>query len=164
MKNGRDWTSVVVTVVLVGLIGGIAVFADIRYSRKDAPKVTPVPGNSLDGYTQFGGATLLTIPAGRTWVGTLTIEGSLRNAGGSAAIDAAAIISTEGEGAIPAAGPILDLRVSVANSVGGAGGNQSFGNISQPFTIFATGHAPVTLITFASKFTQASFIASGALI
>ena len=164
MRVGRGWNRAIVAIVVIGLVGVIALTAELRYGKRDTPKVAPVAGNVLDGYTPFGGVALLTIPAGRTWAGTLSIEGSLRNAGGSAAIDAAAIISTTGDGVIPAAGPLLDLRLSVANSSAGSPGNQSVGQVIQPFTVFATGHGPVTLTTFASNLTQVSFAASGALL
>lgn len=78
------------------------------------------PGQILVGAataTNVGTAqTLLTIPAGRTWVGSLAISGTNTAAAGATAI---ATIATAGSGVIPAAGALLKVHCSTVGTTAG---------------------------------------------
>jgi hypothetical protein len=120
------------------------------------------PANILDGWTNVAG-TLLTIPAGRTWIGVISITASLVNAAGAAAASARPTISTAGAGVIPAAGTILGCDLSVAISAAAANGNQDSNSVSQRLVVIAPAGNAVTLTTAASTSTTASFAATGEL-
>jgi hypothetical protein len=73
---------------------------------------TPNPANVLHGETAAI-ATIITVPAGRTWRGTLVIAGAVAAAAGAAAINAIANIKVNGTGSVPTAGTnLLTLPLS----------------------------------------------------
>jgi hypothetical protein len=75
-----------------------------------SPPPTSILGNTL---TTGTGATLITIPAGRVWWGSVAVEAS-----GTAAA-ASAAVSIAGTGALPAPGTLL--QVDVVDAAGGLG-------------------------------------------
>jgi hypothetical protein len=122
----------------------------------------PAAANVLDGWLNAAG-TLLTIPAGRTWIGTISIAATLVNAAGGAAAGARPTISTAGAGVVPAAGAVLGCDLSVAVSAAAANGNQDSNFVSQRLVVVAPGGNAVTLAAAASTSTTASFAATGEL-
>lgn len=92
----------------------------------------PVAANILNGtldLTASGGpTTILTVPAGRTWKGTVYVSCSISVAGGSATNGSAAgFLSTSGAGAVPSgtfAGISCKAGANVATGTAGSeGGN-----------------------------------------
>jgi hypothetical protein len=83
--------------------------------------------------------TLLTIPAGRTWVGSIALAATNSAASGATAI---ASISTAGTGVTPAAGALLKVHCS---TVGTTAGLASQNNEIGPVTVVAPTGNSVTL-------------------
>lgn len=111
----------------------------------------PTSTNVLDGFANVqtsGTTTLITIPAGRTWVGTIGGAAATSNAGATAAAaTASASITTAGAGVTPAAGSYLRVDAVVgANVAGGTVGDQdSTGVAGQPFQVTAPAGNSVTV-------------------
>lgn len=139
---GRDLT-------LYGPAGAVVQLA--VYDRPQGAATLAPPASTLgapaaqvlDGFASFAATTvattLLTIPAGRTWVGT--VGGSVAVSVAAAAATAGkarAVFSTAGAAAVPAAGTILALEAQAgANAATGTAG--SGGNSAQtvPVTVIA---------------------------
>lgn len=83
--------------------------------------------------------TLLTIPAGRTWVGSIALAGTNSAAAGATAI---ATIATAGTNVIPAAGPLLKVHCS---TVGTTAGLASQNNAISDVVVVAPAANSVTL-------------------
>lgn len=91
--------------------------------------------------------TLLTVPAGRTWVGEVGASVACTTyPNGTTAGLASAVISTAGAGVTPAAGNVFGVDAMTAQnlSTGGSGiGNSNFG--SMPLTVVAPAENDVTI-------------------
>lgn len=96
---------------------------------------TPTAANILNGYLNFtnstAATTIITIPAGRTWIGEIGASCSAGEvAAGTAIPSARAVFTTAGTGVTPAAGTVfvVDAR-SGANAATGtaSSGAQNFG-------------------------------------
>ena len=108
--------------------------------------------NILDGFSLVtatqAATTFLTVPAGRTWVGTVEILADVANAGANAVAGVAqGIVSVAGAGAAPPAGNIMACTARAgANVAAGTVGSQGSNNSGpQPLTIVAPGGNAVTL-------------------
>lgn len=59
------------------------------------------------------GATILTVPAGRTWIGTATLEVSHAAAMGAAAATVTGSIDISGAGSTPAPGKLVEIALAI---------------------------------------------------
>lgn len=102
------------------------------YTTPRVPAPTAILGNTLVVATA---TTLITIPAGRTWQGSVAAEAS------ATAAAASAVISTAGTGVVPAAGNLL-----VVDALGAAGGlgDSNANNMANVYVSAPAGNA-VTL-------------------
>ena len=131
---------------------------------------TPIAANVLDGVftaSSATSATLITVPAGRTWIGQLTINVTCSvTAAASTAGSATGTISTTGIGVTPAAGIILQCDTKVgANSATGTVGNGS-SNAIGPLraVIIAPAGNSVTLSAASSNMSGAVAIVNASAI
>jgi hypothetical protein len=112
---------------------------------------TITAANILDGRLLFvattAATTLITIPAGRTWIGTIGASTSVAVAGASAvAGEATGIFTTAGAGVTPAAGAIFGVHCLVgANVVGGTVGSDGSDAASTRVVVIAPGANAVTI-------------------
>lgn len=133
---------------------------DAAGNLRTAPQ-RPTAADIVTGYLQHtattGAATLLTVAAGRTWVGTVTVS----VAGSKAAANTgnglvSALIATAGTGVAPAAATVLAVSARVgANAATGTVGTQGANFGSMRMTIVAPAGNAVTL-TLASTLTNIS--------
>lgn len=111
----------------------------------------PIVGDILMGRLTFtattAATTLITVPAGRTWVGHVgasvacALTAAVTNAG-----RASAVISTAGTGVTPAAGDVFGVdALSGANAATGVVGNGSANSGSMPLTVAAPAGNSVTV-------------------
>lgn len=133
---------------------------------------TPSGADIVDGLQTFaatgGPTTVVTVPAGRTWVGTIAISCACSNAGANAvAAVATGVVSVAGAGASPAAGNYLRCDAQAgANVAAGTVGDSGDNFLSSPFTVQAAVGTPATIqatATIAGTAGQVSVSAIGAL-
>lgn len=113
-------------------------------------------------------ATIITIPAGRTWVGTIGISADIgANAASTTAGQALGLIATAGTGVTPAAGTVLPCEARAgANAATGTSGTQGSNSVTIPITVIAPAGNSVTLTgasTIAGSNGRVDYVASGAL-
>lgn len=119
------------------------------------PAGTPA-GDILDGLTAFvattGASTIITIPAGRTWVGVVAIAVAVQNAAANAATgQATAAISIFGAGSSPAAGIYIRCTaLAGANVAAGLVGDSGNNSLSVPMVISAPPTNVVQLLATAT--------------
>lgn len=130
------------------------------------------PANILSGFTTFaasgGPATVLTIPAGRIWVGTITLQCAVSEAAAGAVGGVATLtLAQAGNVGLPALGTIARCdAVSGANAAGGTTGSESTSTVQIPWTCQAGGGGPMVFnVTAVISGTagQASCTVAGAL-
>lgn len=103
----------------------------------------PATGDILDGYQTFtsttSATTLITVTAGRTWVGTLTANVACQEAAaGAVACQARVVFTTSGTNVTPAAGTYFACEAkNGANAASGLVGDGTSNFCSTPFTITA---------------------------
>lgn len=103
----------------------------------------PSAANVLDGFLNFAATAAATnvivIPAGRTWVGTVSIQCAVQNAAAvAAAASAIGIVSVAGAGVAPVAGNYLRCDALVgANAAGGLTGDEGEASNSTPLVVIA---------------------------
>ena len=106
-------------------------------------EISAVSGNILSGYQTFtsttSATTVITIPAGRTWVGTIGAACACQEvAAGAVAPQARAVFTTVGTGAIPTAGSYFAVEAKGgANAATGLVGSQDSTAASTPFVAAA---------------------------
>lgn len=111
----------------------------------------PIAVNVLAGRQTFAATTaattLLTVPAGRTWCGTIGASVSCRNtAAATVAGQAKAEFTTVGTGVTPAAGTYLVVDAQAGgNAATGTVGSQAANFGSTPFTVVAPAGNSVTV-------------------
>lgn len=112
---------------------------------------TTAAANVLVGFQSFtattAATTVLTVPAGRTWVGTVGVACSVANAAANATAGVSrAVVTTAGAGATPAAGTILAVEAKCgANAATGTVGSQNAVRQALTFTVVAPGGNAVTI-------------------
>ena len=122
----------------------------------EKPSVTTTPAipaaaNVLDGFNTTNATqaatTLITVPAGRTWVGTVTINcTAFANAASAVGATGTGIISTAGAGVTPVAGNYLRCDASVGgNAAGGTVGDGDANNTTSPMVVAAPAGNSVTI-------------------
>ena len=141
-------------------------------SGRVMPGGAPASTDVLDGYNSQtatqAATTLITVPAGRTWVGTIGASCVCDEAAaGTVEAKADVVFSTSGAGAVPAAGSYFAVRAraaaNTAASVTGTSGD-AFG--FTPFVITAPAGNTVllqTTITIAGSNGVVDAFAVGAL-
>lgn len=133
---------------------GGGVFAEEVAAVQPPPAADSVLGGAGDQ-----GATILTVPAGRTWRGSLSLAASAQAAIGTAAASTGARLDIAGAGSLPAAGTLLRIPLAVpattATATMGAGAT---GSISARDVTIIAGAAAVTVTVVAEA---VSVLASG---
>lgn len=128
--------------------------------------------NILAGYQTFtsttAATTLITVPQGRTWVGTVGASCSAQEAAaGTVAAQARAVITTAGTNVTPAAGTYLAVEAKVgANAAGGTVGAQGNNAAWIPLVVVAPAGNSVTVQVASTNAGTASVVdafASGML-
>lgn len=133
---------------------------------------SPLAANVLNGYradtATTAAATIATVPAGRTWIGTITISCDVgEDAAGAVAGRAQGIVTTAGTGVTPPAGSLIDCEAraganAATGTVGSSGANS---NQSRAVVIAPAGNS-VTIqaaSTIAGTNGRVSFSAIGEL-
>lgn len=134
----------------------------------------PTAANVLAGYQSFttttAATTIVTIPAGRTWIGELNANCVASIAAASAtAGQATGIITTAGTNVTPAAGTYLgcDGRAGANAATGTVGSDGDDSADASDFVVIAPGDNSVTLqctSTNAGTFSRVTCSANGRLI
>lgn len=120
------------------------------------------PANILAGNATTSG-TIITIPAGRTWAGWVSLNASLMVAASGAQVSSRPTVSIAGAGATPAAGVIFGVWVSVPAQGTGTTGQVTAND--RTFLVVAAGAgAAATLTLQPNSASAASATASGVLI
>lgn len=141
-------------------------------AKAPVTQAAPSSANVLDGYatsnSTAGPTTLLTVPAGRTWVGTLTLQAAISNAAANAVNGNASVgMSIAGVGSTPPNGNVAGVvALCGANAATGTVGSQDSTSVSVPLTIIAPAGNSV-LLQWTSSFAGTSgliiMMATGAL-
>lgn len=105
---------------------------------------TLAPANILDGFQSVtattGATTLITVPAGRAWSGTISINvGVTVTAASTVTGNMQCVVSVSGAGAIPTAGSYFQCNaVAGANAATGLTGSEAADSLGPiPFTVVA---------------------------
>lgn len=110
---------------------------------------TPLPADVLGG-TGGGGQTILTVPAGRTWKGSLSLSVSVSAAVGAAGGPQTCGLDLTGAGATPAAGRIVQVTVvlptTTATATAGAAGDNA-AHLSDVVIVAGAGAPAVLAVT-----------------
>ena len=129
--------------------------------------------NILNGFQSFaattGATTLLTVPAGRTWVGVVGVSCTASVAAASStAGQARCVVATAGANVTPAAGTVVACEAKAgANAATGTVGSNAAQRASVPVTVIAPAGNAVTLTVVTTQAGTASVIdawAVGALV
>lgn len=129
------------------------------------PPFNPDPSNILVGLAIANGGTIITVPAGRTWYGLVTLSGALTTAAAAVGANGSVRASTAGAGAVPAAGDYVRLDLAAPGGVLGAlVGSQDSGQIQQSLYVSAPATNAVTLVMNSTNTTVQSASASGILL
>lgn len=90
--------------------------------------------------------TVITVPAGRTWVGTVAISCACATAAaGTTAGQARAVVTTAGTGVTPAGTVVACDARNGANAATGTVGSQAANSLSVPLTVIAPAGNSVTV-------------------
>lgn len=140
---------------------GVQVAIDASGSATSAVEAADVLDGFLNAVGAIAATTFLTVPAGRTWVGTVSVNAAVGVAAASAADgQVTATVSVAGAGAAPPAGTVFQVQAkAAANAAGGTVGTQGANSGSTPLTIVApTGNA--VNLQFATGFNGTSMLAN----
>ena len=133
----------------------------------------PTAANVLVGFQSFAATTaattLLTVPAGRTWVGTIAATCSVGVAAASStAGQARAVFATAGTGVTPAAGTVAACEAKAgANAAAGLTGTSDTAQMVLPLTVVAPAGNSVTVTVATTQAGTSSVVdtsASGELV
>lgn len=119
--------------------------------------------NLLSGAASSNGATIITIPAGRVWAGSVSLNCTLTVAASGAAVSSGATVSIAGSTATPAAGVILRVWVSAPAQQAGTTA-QVANNDHIPLLVIAAGTSAATLTLQTNSTSAAAATAAGVLI
>lgn len=122
------------------------------------------PSHVACGMTAVNGGTVLTVPAGRIWIGvvTLAVAAVVATAGG--AVNANARLSVVGANASPPAGDYMRVDANAPASVLGAVGTAENAFGSTVMVIAAPPENPVTLQLNSTNAVSQSASANGLLL
>lgn len=140
---------------------GDGTFAEIA-----APETQMVAAaNVLVGRATADAATIITVPAGRVWRGTVALSAAMGTAAAVAGVTATPTVSVAGTGVTPAAGVVLGLALRTGGGAAtGTVGTNSQGSVSLPLTVIAPSGNEVTVTLQTGGATVASATASGELL
>lgn len=112
-----------------------------------APQTADIVVGTLSHTVTTGAAALLTVAAGRTWRGSVTVSVAISKAGAASGNgEAIGVIATAGAGVTPAAGTILTCRAYAgANVVAGTAGSQGNNGVTSEVVVVAPAGNSVTL-------------------
>lgn len=116
------------------------------------------------GMTAVAGGTIITIPAGRTWIGNVVVSATAIVASGGAAVHANARVSVVGAGAQPPAGDYLRCDVSAPASIAAAIGTGAANSVTGEMIVSAPDSNSVSLVLNATGTSQQSASANGGLM
>lgn len=109
---------------------------------QSAVPVLPASGNVVAG-TAVTTGTIITIPAGRTWYGYVSVSASYHATTQSQAVVG---VATAGTGVVPAAaGKILELRLSVGTPAASSENSAYDSMVTPYFAVYAPAGNAVTL-------------------
>jgi len=117
----------------------------------------------LCGSTTTSGGTIITIPAGRSWRGRVSLSASVVVATGGGAVNASARVSVAGAGSDPVAGDYLRMDLQAPASVLGAVGTGDSGHTSTDMFVTAPAGNTVALVLNTTNTTAQSASANGTL-
>jgi hypothetical protein len=123
----------------------------VSASGRTIPGQLEAAADIVDGFATFAvttaATTLITVAAGTTWQGTVSLNCSCANAGANAVqAQATAVVSVSGAGATPAAGNYLRCSAYAgANVAAGTVGDSAANSINVPFTVVAGAGAPALI-------------------
>lgn len=131
-----------------------------------APAVMAIPAaDVVVGRATANAATIITVPAGRIWRGTVVLSAALATAAATAGATASPTVSVAGAGATPAAGVVLGLALATGGGAAtGTVGTNSQDSVVVPLVVVAPAGNAVTLTLQTGGATTASATASGDLI
>lgn len=125
----------------------------------------PAAANILTGRATANGGTVITVPAGRIWRGTVALSAALATAAATAGATATPTVSTAGAGVTPAAGAVLGLALATGGGVAtGTVGTNAQNSVAAPLTVIAPAGNAVTLTLQTGGATVASASAVGELV
>lgn len=136
-------------------------------------EAVPTAANLKDGYVTgtatAAAATLVTVPAGRTWKGEIGASCDVAVAGGTAtAGQAAADFTLSGAGSTPPAGAVFGVEARCgANVATGTTGSQGNNSLRRPLTVIAPAGNDVLIqvaLTIAGTNGRADAYATGRLL
>lgn len=147
---------------------GVAGGGGIAQAANAVVAANVLNGNQNIAATQAA-TTIITVPAGRTWVGTVGASCSVEeDAAGTVAGRARCIFSISGANATPAAGNVFAVEARAgANAVGGTVGGEAQNFGWMPLTVIAPAGNSVAVQVATSQSgtnTQVDAFASGALL
>ncbi len=127
-----------------GSVVGISTATTISASTASITYVapyTPTTANIVGGYANnaVGASTLVTIPASRTWVGSLAVQAVLATAPGSAAVTGKALILLPNGTGVPSGVELLAVTAAtpLSTSTSGSGTTSVVANQMANVTITA---------------------------
>lgn len=125
----------------------------------------PAAADILNGQINAIG-TIITIPAGRTWRGSITIAGSVSVAPGGAAVVAVPNVKVNGAGAVPTAGVIVAILPLTVPAVGATATNGSAlsGSVTIPTLVAIAPANNAITVDFDPSLATARGIAIGQLL
>ncbi len=135
-----------------------------RKGRVQVISVAGDDGDILCGVATSSGSTIITIPAGRTWQGYVTLSAAVGNASAGVAISASARVSTAGTNVVPSAADYLRVDLYVAASAAVSPGNNESGHVTTQMTVRAPAGNSVTLVLNTTSTNVQSASANGTLL
>ena len=127
------------------------------------PPFIPDPSNILCGLATASGGTLITVPAGKTWQGTVTMTASVVVAAAGSALNASARVSTLGVGAQPPPGDYIRIDLGAPAGAAAVAGTADSGMVSSPMLLAAPAGNSVSLVLNTTGTTAQSASAVGVL-
>lgn len=128
-------------------------------------EAAPPAANLRGGRGAAAGATILTVPAGRTWKGEVHLTGQAANAIGAAAATHTADLVLAGAGATPAPGTLLSVALALpATTATATQGSYGRDSVSMPMVIVAGSADAVVTIAASAGMTAVRASARGELI
>lgn len=128
------------------------------------PPFVPNAASILAGVATTNGGTIITVPAGQTWMGTVTLSASVLVAVGGAAVSASARVSTAGTGVLPAAGDYLRLDLGAPAAGTALAGSSANNGVAGTMVVTAPSGNSVTLVLNTTNTTTQSASAMGYLV
>ena len=115
----------------------------------NGPRVADILSGQVTHTATTAAATVITIPAGRTWIGQIIVSCAVSNAAALAtAGEARGTVSTAGTGVFPAAGTLFEVEcLAGANAVAGLTGTQAANSGSAATVIVAAPAAWFSALT-----------------